>query len=157
MMHEFDPIDEQLSGYLDGEVTDAERREIEALLEAEPERRAALEELAEARALVRSLPWVDLSDAALERLIEVVSAVPERAPVVALDARRRGGRRLAAWTAVGSAAAAIAVAVVLPSREPQVTPAVATLSEAHSAQASTTPGDPVPALAAMSVPVRFGR
>ena len=152
---EFDSIDEQLSAYLDGEVTDAERAEIEALLDREPERRVALEELAETRALLRGLPQAEISDPDLGRIIVAVSATPELAPVVSIESRRRG--RVVTWVAAGSVAAAIAIAMVLPSRLERVTPAVATLNETHSAESATTSVDPLPALAAMSVPVRLGR
>ena len=51
-----DNLGEQLSAYLDGELTDAERTAIEQLLERDPSARAELERLQEAASWVRDLP-----------------------------------------------------------------------------------------------------
>ncbi len=51
-----DNLGEQLSAYVDGELTDAERAEVERLLESDPSARAELERLREAASWVRDLP-----------------------------------------------------------------------------------------------------
>ncbi len=51
--------DDRLSGYLDDELTPAERHEVAAALDGSAELRAELRVVEEARSLVRSLPMVD--------------------------------------------------------------------------------------------------
>jgi anti-sigma factor RsiW len=105
--------DEALVAYLDGELDPAERRHVEAWLDADPAVRDRLSALAQSADLVRSA-YVDIvNEPVPERLLAAArgeSAVPgpsESAEIVALAPRRaagpRPGRRQ--WISLAAAAA----------------------------------------------------
>lgn len=83
--------EELLSAYLDGEVTADERAQVEQMLAADPEMRAALEELRALSAALKSLPKLsvgeDLSERVLRRaeraMLERQTAESSEAPVAA--------------------------------------------------------------------------
>jgi anti-sigma factor RsiW len=64
------PIEELLSGFLDGELSEEERLQIEALLTAEPSVGARLESLRQLQADLRQVPQKRLSDDFSARVIE---------------------------------------------------------------------------------------
>jgi anti-sigma factor RsiW len=130
-------LEDTLSAYLDDELAPAARREAEAHLAGCADCRDELVEVAAARQAIRIMPV----HAAPRPLIDAV-------PLPAAASRRR-----AVWAMV--AAAAAAVALVLPSREPEVAPSLPSLADSHAARASIT-GDPLTQLAPIAVPVRFG-
>ena len=99
--------DELLSAHLDGELDDVERRRVADHV-AECDRcRREMSELAEARALVRSLPLLELPLG----LTETLGAAPKSTV----------GRRAAAWigAAAAVAAAAFITAAAITAPEPQ--------------------------------------
>jgi len=137
-----------LSAYLDGELTDTERAEVEARLAESPEWRAELDEVRGARTMLRSVAQRDAPegfwDAVLAGVVAAddspVDAEETAAPVVSLDGKRRGPGR---WIATAfAAAAAVALAVIIvPSRD-SVRPDVAAVVVQHGAQGSDH-GDPI--------------
>ncbi|HPD13780.1 MAG TPA: zf-HC2 domain-containing protein [Planctomycetota bacterium] len=101
-----DDVRTQLSAYLDGELGEAERRAVEAALEAEPELRAELDALRRTVRLVRSLPRVAAPAGFRERVEAAIARGDEAL-------RSRPARR---WLAAALAAAAcllVAVAALL--------------------------------------------
>lgn len=150
---EFGPhLDDVLSAYLDDELAPAARREAGAHLDACPECRAELDEVAVTRHAIRILPvrtpsrpLVDPDlDAGVDPNVDL-----EWEPAAVARQRRRAR---AAWAL--AAAVAAAVAMVLP-QEPEVAPSLPSLAGSHAARASIT-GDPLSQLAPIAVPVRFG-
>jgi anti-sigma factor RsiW len=145
-----------LSAYLDGELTDTERAEVETQLGESAEWRAELDEVRGARTMLRAVAeqeapegfWdavmagvVAADDAPVEPGGEAgVDDAPAEATVVSLDEKRRGPGR---WIATAfAAAAAVALAVIIvPSRD-TVKPDVATAVVQHGAQGSDL-GDPI--------------
>ena len=102
-----DRLEALLSAYLDGELTEAERAEVEQTLERSPEARRLLEELRKTVDLVRGLPRQRLPD----EFHEEVCAEVERS-VLLRKPTRRGARlwNIIRWTAAaGTAAAAVLV------------------------------------------------
>jgi len=142
-MHE-----DALSAYLDGELDDAARADVEARLETSPEWRAILEELRETRDALRALPAVDPPP-------ELWSRILGGDDVVDLAAARRERRdRRSIWKMVAAAAAAAIVIVVGVAAVPQpdkVEPAVATYADAHAARSSLS-NDAVSSLASVGIP-----
>jgi hypothetical protein len=69
-----DNLEDQLSAYLDGEVTDAERADVEAYLAANEQARRTLAELRRNAELLRALPRAKAPDG----LLELISAQMER-------------------------------------------------------------------------------
>lgn len=69
-----DNLEEQLSAYLDGELTDAERAEVEAYLAGHEDARRTLAELSRNAGLLHSLPRAKAPDG----LLELISAQMER-------------------------------------------------------------------------------
>ena len=103
-----EPLIEQLSAYLDGELDEAERRRVEAGLAASPEARAQLEALRTARDALATLP----RPTAPAELRERVRRQIERASLLESSAPRPTRiLRLARWTL--AAAAVVLAAVVL--------------------------------------------
>ena len=151
---------DMLSAYLDGELTDAERAEVEARLADSPEWRAELDEVRGARTMLRSVAQRDAPegfwdvvlagvaaaevdpgvDPLVDRADERDDATATGAQVVSLDEKRRGPGR---WIATAfAAAAAVALAVIIvPSRD-SVRPDVAAVVVQHGAQGSDH-GDPI--------------
>ncbi len=135
--------DDLLSAYLDGELDAAERQGVDGYLEASPEWRAELEEVAYARDALRQLPTHEAPPGFWEDVLS-----PDMA-----KARARRRSRLPRVIAIGTAAAAVAAAViasiVVPSPD-RVTPRVPALSDSHAVRNSVT-DDPISQLATMSV------
>ncbi len=83
------PSDDRLVAYLDGEITGAERREIEAWLESEPDARSRLAALAESAELLREAYADVLREAVPDRLIAAARGTTL--------GPQTGARRSAAW------------------------------------------------------------
>jgi negative regulator of sigma E activity len=81
-------LDERLSAYLDGELSPAERGEVEALLRERPELAQAVEEMRQIGEGIRELPRLRLSTAFADRVVAAASAA-ERERAGALTPRRR--------------------------------------------------------------------
>jgi len=139
---------DMLSAYLDGELTDTERAEVEAQLAESAEWRAELDEVRGARTMLRAVAEQDAPERFWDAVMAGVSAADDApvdeadpgATVVSLDEKRRGPGR---WIATAfAAAAAVALAVIIvPSRD-TVKPDVATAVVQHGAQGSDL-GDPI--------------
>ena len=144
--------EDALSAYLDGELDDQARAEVEARLAESGEWRAILDELRETRGALRALPEVDATP-------EFWAQVLAGDDVVDLGRKRRAKEaRSTVWKVAVAAAAAAAVIVVgviaVPQRD-KVTPAVASFTNAHAARSSVN-DDVVSNLASVGVP-GFGR
>ncbi|MGB9625478.1 MAG: anti-sigma factor family protein [Phycisphaerae bacterium] len=87
-----DYLEQQLSAYLDGEVTDAERAEVEAYLVASEDARRVFEELRRNAELLRSLPRAKAPDG----LPELVTAELERRELLGEEPAGESGSRPAA-------------------------------------------------------------
>ncbi|MCI0361593.1 MAG: zf-HC2 domain-containing protein, partial [Planctomycetaceae bacterium] len=122
-----DYSDELLSAYLDGELSPAEREQIESHLAADPEARQLLDELRVLSSQVRELPRIAAESEFTERVIQAVRAaeavrngeltpgsVARAAALADISApgKPRRGRRIAAALA-GVAAVAAAVAFMV--------------------------------------------
>jgi len=144
---------DMLSAYLDGELTDTERAEVEAQLAESAEWRAELDEVRGARTMLRAVAEHDAPEGFWDAVMAGVAAddapvatadatagATSGATVVSLDEKRRGPGR---WVATAfAAAAAVALAVIIvPSRD-TVKPDVATAVVQHGAQGSDL-GDPI--------------
>jgi anti-sigma factor RsiW len=128
-----------LSAYVDGECTDEERAAVDRRLASDAAWRAILEEVRDARAVVRALPPREPPAGFVERLLEAPDEVvtPARRP--------RRVRIFAGVTAVAAVVAGFALAS--PSRDgDDVTPPVATLADSHGATSSLQQ-DPISGLA----------
>jgi len=150
-----EPVDHDLlSAYLDGELEDASRAEVDARLTASPEWRAELDEVRSARTMLRAVARRDPPDGFWDAVLAGVDADAASpaddpaadVPVVGIGEhraereRRRGPGR---WVATAfAAAAAVALAVLIVPQRDTVTPDVAAVVVAHGAQASDQ-GDPV--------------
>lgn len=114
------PISEELlSAYLDGELSPAERADVERSLEESPGLREHLEELAEICRAVRSLHCPCAPEDLRHDVLRAVSQRDARSPAPAV---RKPLRRAWIWSGVGTALAAC-VAIVLissPRRGPQL-------------------------------------
>ena len=151
-----------LSAYVDGEVTDEQRALVDARLADSPDVRAVLMEIEAARDAVRALPqrdappefWARILDGTGLEADQVVGDAP--ASVVALESRR--ATRLSRWVAVagGAAAAAVIAAVVLVPSPKQVTPPVASFTDAHAVRNSLE-SDAVSSLAPLALRAGFQR
>lgn len=149
-----DPFDDDRgSGWLDGELNESEHAEFSALLEREPERRAALEALEATRSFLRSQPALEPPADFLECWQLVDLDEDDGASVVHLATRRRH-RGTAAFAGI-AAAAALLVAVVVPSVN-RAQPALAADIQTHQAGVAAS-GDPVSGLAPLGAPTGLGR
>jgi anti-sigma factor RsiW len=162
-----DPMDHDLlSAYLDGELDDASRAEVDARLAESSEWRAELDEVRGARTMLRAVAPRRAPDGFWETVLAAVEAgvasdASDRvepaegdptadpaavAPVVEIEehrAERDGRRGPGRWVATAfAAAAAVALAVILVPQRDTVSPDVAAVVVAHGAQASDH-GDPV--------------
>ena len=152
-MNDHDGIfdDERMSAWLDGELGDAERAEVDALRDTDPSWVRALDELAETRTLVRGLALVEPPAGFLESLLD-----PTVATVSDLDAaRKKRSHRATSAVAALAAAAAILVAVVVPGVG-RARPAVAADIRVHQAGVASS-GDPISGLAPLGTSMKFGR
>ncbi|HEX4776093.1 MAG TPA: zf-HC2 domain-containing protein [Acidimicrobiia bacterium] len=139
-----------ISAYVDGELTAAERVAFEQRLGVSPSWADILREVRETRAIVRALPVPEPPPGFLERLLDA-------AAVASVPATRTTRRALGPWrwAAGGAAAAAVAVAFLVPSPH-RVTPSVPSQVDSHATRASLTQ-DPIMQLAPVAQPLRFGR
>jgi anti-sigma factor RsiW len=138
-----------LSGYLDGELDDDERAEVEARLAESPEWRDELASVRAARDAVRGLQvlepragfWDDVTaavrDAPLDGAADDGAVVPIAAGAVRRTERTTPRRtRVLRWAAGATAAAAALVAVfVIPGRD-QVKPNVTAVVNQHGVSSS---------------------
>lgn len=158
--------DDVLSAFLDDELAPDERARLVSRLDAEPELRTQLDEIAEVRTLVRGLAppiapagFVDellaTTDPEADAAGEADGAPATVADLDATRARHRGRSRAAALVAAAAAVAALVVAVAVPDRS-AARPALATDVRVHQAGAAAN-GDPVSGLAPLAAPIRFGR
>jgi anti-sigma factor RsiW len=127
-----------LSALVDGELTPREEQGVRAHLEECADCGRELRLIGEARTLVRDLPPVDPPFGFFERM---------------LRPRHRWARTGVAALA-GAAVASVAVMALAAPREPQVSPHVARMVDAHTASASTS-GDPISEITPAAVPVSF--
>ena len=140
---------DMLSAYLDGECTADERAVIEARLASDPEWQAELEEITAARDAVRALPMREVPAGFFEGMTiedaDDIDNAPSRPQHV-------WARRTLSIVAV-AAAIGFAFMIATPSHSgPQVTPAIAAMSDAHGATASLE-NDPAVGIAPVAVPV----
>ena len=127
-----------LSAMLDGELTPREEQGVRAHLADCAECRRELEFIAQARTLVRDLPFVDPPFGLFERMVRP---------------RHRWARAGVAALA-GAAAVSVGMMALAAPREAHVSPHVAQLVNAHTASASTS-GEPISELTPAAVPVSF--
>jgi anti-sigma factor RsiW len=142
------PPDDRLSGWLDGELDDGTRAEVDAFLADSEQWRAELEAVRWARDRLRGLPVQEAPTGFWAEVLEESGTGP--ATVVPITAARSHR----AWW--GGAAAAVAVAagvvgvVMMPSSAPdRVEPEVATFTDAHAVRSSIG-ADPITHLAPMA-------
>lgn len=149
-----------LSAYLDGECTPEERAGLDAHLATSAAWQRDLAEVREVRDLLRAEAEVEMPDGMLDDIIAAVAAADAPAtadapvaPVADLDTKRRSKGRVAAWVGGMAAAAAIGVAVVIPT-QPVVNPPVAAVVRTHAARSSVD-GVPTDKLAQSSIRAGF--
>lgn len=149
-----------LSAYLDGECTPEERAGLDAHLATSAAWQRDLAEVREVRDLLRSEAVVEMPDGMLDDIIAAVAAadapVPADtpvAPVADLETKRRSRGRIAAWVGGMAAAAAVGVAVIVPT-QPVVNPPVAAVVRTHAARSSVD-GVPTDKLAQSSIRAGF--
>lgn len=113
------PLDERLVAYLDGELDDAGLREVEALLAADPNARAALASLDHTWTMLDKVSGASVDDVFTRTTLEMVSvkAAQALAQHQAEIPRRRRRRWLAGTGALAASALAgfLAVALFWPS------------------------------------------
>lgn len=140
--------DELLSGYLDGALTDEERRQVEDLLQSDADARTRLEELRSLQRQLRSLPRISAPPDLRSRIARQIQEVSGTADPG--SARPGGGwSRVQLWTTVLSAMAASILALltvpawlnqdssVVGKREQPLTPA----SQSTEVSTARTPSD----------------
>lgn len=149
-----------LSAYLDGECTPEERAGLDAHLATSAAWQRDLAEVREVRDLLRAEAEVEMPDGMLDDIIAAVAAADAPAtadapvaPVADLETKRRSKGRIAAWVGGMAAAAAIGVAVVIPT-QPVVNPPVAAVVRTHAARSSVD-GVPTDKLAQSSIRAGF--
>lgn len=145
-----------LSAYLDGECDPEERAGLGAHLATSAAWQRDLAEVREVRDLLRANAEVEPPPGLLEDIVAEVAAadVPAPAatpiaPVGDLAAKRRSKGRVAAWVGGMAAAAAMGVAVIVPT-QPVVDPPVAAVVRTHAARSSVD-GVPTEKLAQSSI------
>jgi anti-sigma factor RsiW len=148
-------MNDVLSAYLDGELTDAERAEVEARLEQSAEWRAELAEVRAARVALRGLPLRDAPHGFWDAVYASVVADDDDVVVPITAARSQRWRRWG-WVAASAAAVAAVVAVIVVPHRNEVTPNVTAVVAQHGAQGSDS-GDPVSMLAPVGPLAGFRR
>ena len=120
------PDDELLSAYLDGEVSGAQRAEVEALLAGDPSARQTFEELRAVRGAIQGLPQLELGEDLTARVLQLAEmrllaegptsddAPAPRAAHWSAPLRGFLGRRAVVWSGL---AVAIALMILLTERE----------------------------------------
>jgi anti-sigma factor RsiW len=145
-----------LSAYLDGELTDAERAEVDAQLEQSAEWRAELAEVRAARDALRALPERDAPEGFWDRVHAGVAADDDDEVVVPISAAPSKRRVRWEWIAAAAAAVAAVVAVIVVPHRNEVAPNVTAVVAQHGAQGSDS-GDPVTVLAPVGPLAGFRR
>ncbi len=140
MPHE--SFDERLSAYLDGQLSPAERDEVEALLRQRPDQVQVLQQLRQLGEGIRTLPQHSLGSQFADRVVATIEQA-QSAPAPALRPRR--GWLLAAAGTIAAVAAAIVVMIVVrpdtddvaqpPALSPEEQAVAAVLGEAQEGQA----------------------
>jgi len=159
---------EALGAYLDDELDDRERAEIETQLAQSDALRAELRAIEEVRNAVRALPIREAPTSFLDSVLgagagEETPAAESVPSVDELAGRRRAGKQSRSWRAMsalaGAAAASIVILAALFPSESTVRTPLASMVRAHAAGASGASGgaDPVSVLAPVAQPVKFGR
>ena len=150
---------DMLSAYLDGELDDTERVEVEARLESSPEWRTELAEVRAARDALRELPAREAPEAFWDAVYVHVAAdnatTGDDDVVVPITAARSARRRWA-WIAASAAAVAAVVAIIVVPHRHEVSPNVTAVVAQHGAQGSDR-GDPVTMLAPVGPLAGFRR
>ena len=145
---------DELSAYLDDELTANERAEVERRLAESPALRAELDEVRAARDAMRGLPTRDAPAGFWDTVIAGVrdadvdvrdDVQTEDARVVDLDARRRRLRRMGMFAGAAAAPAAVIAVVLVPGRT-SVRPNVTAVATQHAASSSDL-GDSISSLA----------
>jgi anti-sigma factor RsiW len=156
---------DMLSAYLDGELNDAERAQVDAQLESSPEWRDELAEVRAARDALRGLPERDApagfwdavyAHVAADTDDDDADAADADDAVVPITAAPSHPRRRWAWIAASAAAVAAVVAIVVLPHRSEVSPNVAAVVAQHGAQGSDS-GDPVSMLAPVGPLAGFRR
>ena len=150
---------DMLSAYLDGELTDAERADVEARLEESAEWRDELVEVRAARDALRGLADRDAPAGFWDAVHARVASdddVDEADDVVVPITAARSTRRRWGWVAASAAAVAAVVAIVVVPHRSEVSPNVAAVVAQHGAQGSDN-GDPVSMLAPVGPLAGFRR
>lgn len=147
-------MNDVLSAYLDGELSDAERAEVEAQLERSAEWRTELAEVRAARDALRGIPSRDAPEGFWDAVFARVEADDD--VVVPITAARSDRRRRWGWVAASAAAVAAVVAVIVVPHRNEVTPNVTAVIAQHGAQGSDS-GDPVTVLAPVGPLAGFRR
>lgn len=145
-----EPSDDMLSGYADGELSDPERRAVDARLADDPARRQELAEVRETRAMLRALPVREAPPGFWDALLD-----PDAAPSAPGERERGRGMRALRWVTGGAAAAVVAAVLLLPQDSP-VAPSVAREFDQHHAIESVR-SEPVVELATVGAPLRADR
>jgi hypothetical protein len=127
-------VTERLSAYMDGELAEGERTEVDSHLRACPACAGYLEDLRGVEAAARALP-LDVPDGYFE-------AFPGRVRQRLAAGRRRRAILVPAW--IGAAAAAVVLALITPRllREPRAIPAVPGAARDAAAPALAIPAEP---------------
>jgi hypothetical protein len=127
-------VTERLSAYMDGELAEGERAEVDSHLRACPACAGYLEDLRGVEAAARALP-LDVPDGYFE-------AFPGRVRQRLAAGRRRRAILVPAW--IGAAAAAVVLALITPRllREPRAIPAVPGAARDAAAPALAIPPEP---------------
>jgi len=149
-----------LSAYLDGECGPEERAGIDAHLATSATWQRDLAEVREVRDLLRANAAVTPPPGLLDGIVAEVAAMDvvepagaPPAPVADLATKRRSKGRVAAWVGGMAAAAAVGVAVIVPT-QPVVNPPVAAVVRTHAARSSVD-GVPTDRLAQSSIRAGF--
>jgi anti-sigma factor RsiW len=132
--------DDRISAYLDGVLDGAELDAFEHRLQSDPSLVDDVAVIAAVRSTLRSLPWSEPPDGFDDRMLAVGDAVDAERVVARLRLRR--------WAAVGAAAAAVSLAVVVgddADRSP-VQPAIDEAGDGHVINAGLA-DDPIMLLA----------
>ncbi|HEY3672773.1 MAG TPA: zf-HC2 domain-containing protein [Acidimicrobiia bacterium] len=153
---------DMLSAYLDGELIDAERAEVDAQLQSSPSWREELVEVRAARDALRGLSARDAPAGFWDAVHAYVAAdadeevIDDEVVVVPITAAPSHPRRRWAWIAASAAAVAAVVAIVVMPHRTEVSPNVAAVVAQHGAQGSDN-GDPVSMLAPVGPLAGFRR
>lgn len=111
---------ELLSAYLDNEVTEEERAQVEQALVASPETRRSLEELRQVQARLQSVPRMSLPDDFHERVVQEATRREATQPVSARPSGTGRWMRISAVATTVAALLLIAILVAIQQRDSEV-------------------------------------